>query len=86
MLFTCIPFSLGARYYLELAGQLLTCALEPSKLTGIVDFITIFADNLLKGTGCGLLWRIIILVYSSRDRALAGLHFAIRLLVAVAFR
>lgn len=34
VLFICIPFPLGARY-LELAGQLLTCTFDSSKLTGI---------------------------------------------------
>lgn len=50
VLFTCIPFPLGATYYLELVGQPLTCALEPSKVTGIVDSIIIFEDDLFKDT------------------------------------
>lgn len=55
VLFACIPFSLGAWYYPELSGELLTCALEPSKLTGIAELIIVFAGDSPKGTGCGLL-------------------------------
>lgn len=40
-------------------GQLLTRALEPSKLTGIAELIIVFTDDLFKGTGCGLLWRTV---------------------------
>lgn len=57
MLFTGIPFPLGARYYPGLAGQLLTCGSKPSKLTGILDLIIIFDDDLFKDIGCGLLQR-----------------------------
>lgn len=51
VLFTCIPFPLGAWYYPELSGQLLTCALEPGKLTRIAELIIVSADDSLKGTG-----------------------------------
>lgn len=37
VLFICIPFPSGAWCYPELSGQLLTRALEPSKLTGIAE-------------------------------------------------
>lgn len=40
----CIPFPLGASFYLELARQLLTYGLEPSKLSGVVKRMIEFAE------------------------------------------
>lgn len=47
-LLACILFPVSTRFYLELAGQSLTCALEPSKLPGVVKLIVVFAEVCLK--------------------------------------
>lgn len=44
LLLVCIPFPSGAWFYLELARQLLTCALEASSLPGIVKRMAVFPE------------------------------------------